>query len=152
MTFPIPRALLALLVALAAVPAPAQMDPAPRHPELRPTLDAFGGEAGLVALADDLVDRLVVDPRTAVFFETTDNDLVRKHLADQFCVILDGDCTYTGRDMATSHAGMGIRHSDFNVLVEILQDAMDARGIPFRAQNRLLAVLAPMHRDIIAPD
>lgn len=26
---------------------------------------------------------------------------------------------------------------------------MDAKGIPFAAQNRMLARLAPMHRDII---
>jgi hemoglobin len=33
--------------------------------------------------------------------------------------------------------------------VEVLQDTMDAQGIPFVAQNRLLAKLAPMHRQII---
>jgi hemoglobin len=33
--------------------------------------------------------------------------------------------------------------------VEVLQDTMDAQGIPFRDQNRLLARLAPMHREII---
>jgi hemoglobin len=26
---------------------------------------------------------------------------------------------------------------------------MDKRGIPFRAQNKLLAVLAPMHREVV---
>ena len=36
-----------------------------------------------------------------------------------------------------------------NALVEVLQDTMDAQGIPFRDQNRLLARLAPMHREII---
>ena len=34
-------------------------------------------------------------------------------------------------------------------LVEVLQLSMDAQGIPFRAQNQLLAQLAPMHRDTI---
>ena len=42
-----------------------------------------------------------------------------------------------------------IRKGDFNALVEVLQQAMDAQGIAFTAQNRLLARLAPMHRDII---
>jgi hemoglobin len=36
----------------------------------------------------------------------------------------------------------------FNALVEDLQKAMSERGIPFRAQNKLLAKLAPLHRDI----
>ena len=39
--------------------------------------------------------------------------------------------------------------ADFNALVEVLQAAMDAQGIPYAAQNRLLALLAPMHRDVI---
>ena len=51
--------------------------------------------------------------------------------------------------MKEAHDGMDITRGDFNALVEVLQDAMDAQGIPFRAQNRLLAQLAPMHRDIV---
>ena len=30
-------------------------------------------------------------------------------------------------------------------------DYMDAKGIPFRKQNEMLALLAPMNRDIITP-
>ena len=41
-----------------------------------------------------------------------------------------------------------IGRGHFNALVEDLQIAMDKRGIPFRAQNRLLAKLAPMYREI----
>jgi len=28
---------------------------------------------------------------------------------------------------------------------------MNAKGIPFARQNQMLALLAPMHRDVIAP-
>ena len=31
-----------------------------------------------------------------------------------------------------------------------LAGLVDADGVPFRTQNRLLALLAPMHRDIVA--
>jgi hypothetical protein len=48
-----------------------------------------------------------------------------------------------------AHDGMDIRRGDFNALVEVLQQSMDAQGITFGAQNRLLAQLAPMHRDIV---
>jgi hemoglobin len=33
--------------------------------------------------------------------------------------------------------------------VENLQWAMDKEGVAFRAQNRLLAILAPMHRTVV---
>jgi hemoglobin len=47
------------------------------------------------------------------------------------------------------HQDMDIDRAAFNRLVEVLQDAMNAKGIPFTDQNRLLARLAPMHRDIV---
>ena len=37
----------------------------------------------------------------------------------------------------------------FNALVEVLQASMAAQGVPFATQNRLLARLAPMHREIV---
>lgn len=142
-----------LALALAAAPAGAAerapMDPAPAHPELRPVLDAFGGVAGLEALMEDFMLALLADPRTRPFFENVEHDRVKRQLVEQFCVILGGECTYTGRDMRESHEGHVITAADFNALVEVLQRSMDRRGIPFRAQNRLLAKLAPMHRDVV---
>lgn len=134
---------------LAGAPANSQMNPAPPHPELRPVLEQFGGEAGLTALMDDFLAILLEDPRMRPFFEHTDQARVKRQLVEQFCVILGGDCVYTGRDMRASHAGLDIARADFNALVEALQLAMDRRGIPFRAQNQLLARLAPMHREVV---
>ena len=49
----------------------------------------------------------------------------------------------------SAHESLDIRKGDFNALVEVLQQSMDAQGIPFRAQNQLLAQLAYMHRDVV---
>jgi hemoglobin len=130
---------------------PGAADPAPADPSLRPVLEQFGGREGLVALMDVFMARLLADPRTRPFFAEADQAAVKRHLVDQFCVILGGDCTYTGRDMKTAHAGMGVDRAAFNALVEDLQAAMRERGIPFHAQNKLLARLAPMHREIEGP-
>lgn len=132
-----------------AEPAVGIPDPAPAHPELREVFDEFGGKAGLTALMDDFMVILLDDPRMAVFFEQVDQQRVKDKLVEQFCVILGGDCEYTGMDMVEAHAGMEVRHADFNILVEDLQIAMTRRGIPTRAQNKLLAKLAPMHREVI---
>jgi hemoglobin len=51
--------------------------------------------------------------------------------------------------MLDSHAQMEIDRADFNALVEDLQTAMNRHDIPFRSQNKLIAELAPMHREII---
>jgi hemoglobin len=127
---------------------PAAMNPAPADPALLPVFKQFGEEAGLVALMDLFMDKLVADPRTRDFFLQSNQAAVKKHLVEQFCVILGGPCTYTGRDMRTAHKGFDIDRGQFNALVELLQQSMSERGIPFRGENKLLAKLAPMHRDI----
>ncbi|HMB55868.1 MAG TPA: group 1 truncated hemoglobin [Arenimonas sp.] len=127
---------------------PTAADPAPADPSLLPVYKAFGEKPGLIALMDDLMRGLLADPRTKPFFENVDQEGVKKHLVEQFCVILGGPCTYTGRDMKTVHAHLDIDRSNFNALVEDLQVAMNKRHIPFHAQNKLLAKLAPMHREI----
>jgi hemoglobin len=132
-----------------APPNPAPPNPAPPHPELAGVFEDFGGRAGLDALMEEFMAVLLADPRMRPFFEKVEHDRVKRQLAEQFCAILGGGCAYSGRDMVAAHAAHGIDRADFNALVEDLQIAMSKRGIPFRAQNKLLAVLAPMHRDVI---
>lgn len=110
---------------------------------------AFGEKAGLVALVDDFMTRLLADPRMAPHFRDSNQKRVKEQLVEQFCEVLGGPCKYRGADMKSAHANLEITKADFNALVEVLQQSMAARGVPFRAQNRLLAKLAPMHRDVI---
>ena len=136
--------LLSLVCALAPVPGFAQeaVDSAALY-------RAFGEKAGISALVDDFVNRMMVDPRIGHFFKNTKPANLKEQLADQFCLLGGGPCKYQGDSMKAAHADLQIRRADFNALVEVLQHSMDARGIPFAAQNRMLALLAPMHRDII---
>jgi hemoglobin len=100
-------------------------------------------------MIDDFVDRLIVDRRIAEIFKAQDIVRLRRTLKEQFCYILNGGCAYTGRTMAAAHKDMGIQTADFNALVEDLQAAMRKEKIAFRAQNRMLAKLAPMHRTTV---
>ncbi|MBA3594900.1 MAG: group 1 truncated hemoglobin [Pseudomonadota bacterium] len=110
---------------------------------------AFGEKAGLVTLMDDFMVRLLADPRTGPHFKPSNQQRVKEQLVDQLCELAGGPCVYKGADMKSAHANLDIKKSDFNALVEVLQQSMDAKGIPFRSQNQMLALLAPMHRDSI---
>lgn len=112
-------------------------------------LDAFNGREGSDRIVDDMLDRSVADPRIAEIFVATDMVRLRRTLKEQFCYILNGGCTYTGRSMQDAHDEIGLQPADMGALVEHLQDAMDAEGVPFRIQNRFLARLAPMRRDVV---
>ncbi len=111
--------------------------------------DAFGGEAGISRIVDDLVELSVNDPRISDIFAASDLLRLRRTLKEQFCYLLAGPCDYTGMDMASSHRDHGITNREFNALVENLQMAMSQQGVSFQAQNKLLAKLAPMQRDIV---
>lgn len=109
----------------------------------------LGGRPGIDAIVGDFVPRLVADPRTGEFFRKTNQAHLKDMLALQFCVVAGGGCTYTGLPMDKAHHDMDISKGDFNALVEVLQASMDAQHVPFATQNRLLARLAPMHREIV---
>ena len=112
---------------------------------------AFGEKAGLVALMDDFMARLLADPRTGPHFQPANQQHVKEQLVEQFCALGGGPCVYKGADMKSSHANLEIKKSDFHALVEVLQVSMDAKGIAFGKQGEMLVLLAPMHRDIITP-
>ena len=143
----------ALCVALASAGAPAQSASPAAAPASAPADDtlfrALGGQPGIASIVGDFVPRLVADPRTSEFFKKTNQDHLKLMLAQQFCVVAGGDGVYTGLPMATAHHDMDISKGDFNALVEVLQASMDAQGVPFPTQNKLLARLAPMHREIV---
>lgn len=109
----------------------------------------LGEQPGLVALVDELVTDLLADPRTNPFFRDIDRSHFKKQLVDQLCEVSGGPCKLVGPDMKKAHASIDVAKRDFNAVVEVLQRSMDTRGIPFSTQNRLLARLAPMHRDIV---
>ena len=110
---------------------------------------AFNGRAGVDRIVDGMLDRSIVDPRIAETFARSDMVRVRRTLKEQFCYILGGGCDYTGRDMASSHADLGLEPADMGALVENLQAAMTTEGVGFHTQNRFLAKLAHMRRDVV---
>lgn len=142
-----PLALACLTLSLIATPVFAQSTP----PASDAVYQAWGGEAGIRAVMEDFVTRLTADPRTGPFFKKANRENLVKRLTEQLCQEAGGPCVYGGVPMKLAHEEMDIGRRDFNALVEVLQQSMDARGIPFAAQNAMLARLAPMHRDIVTP-
>ncbi|MDB5720371.1 MAG: bacterial-like globin family protein [Alphaproteobacteria bacterium] len=110
---------------------------------------AFHGRAGIARVAGDLVDRAYADPVIGEIFKGHDKVRPTRTLFEQFCYIIGAGCTYSGRDMIASHKDLGVQQADMNRLVELLQRAMRDEKVPFAAQNRLLARLAPMRGHVV---
>jgi len=140
-------AALALTTAQAQTSAPANATiPAPADDALFRDL---GGQAGIDRIVGDFVPRLVSDARMGEFFKRANQEHLKQMLGELFCRISGGGCVYTGLSMKLAHQDVDVSRGDFNALVEVLQASMAAQDIPFAVQNRLLARLAPLHRDVV---
>lgn len=112
----------------------------------------LGGQPVIESITSQLIDRSAADPDTArTFQDKVDIPRLKRLLAEQFCVLTDGDCSYSGDSMKEVHAGLGISEAEFFGMVEHLRAILDAHRIKQADKNALLARLAPMQRDIVEP-
>lgn len=109
----------------------------------------LGAQAGVVSLVDGLLLEIEHDAQIVHHFKDTDIARFRKLLIEQICELSGGPCKYTGASMQESHTGFQISAADFDNLVNHLITVMQANQVPMAAQNRLLALLAPMYPDVV---
>ncbi len=109
----------------------------------------LGGRAGIDRLTAAYVEILAADPITGASFSGSNLDRIQRHLGDQFCELGGGPCRYGSDDMRTVHANLCITEAQFHVAVQHLRSLMTELGYPLGVRNRLLALLAPMKRDIV---
>ena len=114
----------------------------------------LGERKAIVAVVDDFVNNCATDKRINAFFAATAKDAARLakfkgNLVDQICEASGGPCKYTGKDMKSAHAGMGITGAEFDALVEDLVGALDRFKVGPREKEQLLGALGPMKTDIV---
>ncbi|RSZ58340.1 group 1 truncated hemoglobin [Massilia atriviolacea] len=113
------------------------------------TYQGLGGQGGIKKIVDTFVPLILADARIRDSFRDTDLKNLSMRLEEQFCALSGGPCTYRGKDMKEIHDGLNITNAQFNALAEDLQAAMDRHGVAPAVQNKLVARLAPMQREIV---
>ena len=112
----------------------------------------LGGYDALAAVTDDFVGRLASDPQLSKFFvgHSTDSlHRIRQLVVDQLCAATGGPCFYTGRDMKTSHKGLGISEADWQVAVKYLVASLDKFKVGEAEKTEVLGLLATLKNDIV---
>ena len=117
--------------------------------QTRSLYERLGGYDSIIAVVDETIKNVVADRRINKFFGGANVPRLRRMLADQICVASGGPCVYAGRDMKSAHAGMGVKSSHFNALVQDLGKALKKFKVPAREQRELVALLAPTKKDIV---
>lgn len=112
----------------------------------------LGGYDAIAAVTDDFLARLASEKQFTRFFGGASEDSMKKlrqHVVDQLCNATGGPCIYTGRDMRTSHKGLGITQSDWDVAVKHLVATLDKFKVPDAEKNEVLGAVSSLKKDIV---
>ena len=112
----------------------------------------LGGYDAIAAVTDDFIGRLVADKTLSRYFVGLSDDSkgkVRGHIIDLVCASTGGPCTYTGRDMKTTHKGLAITENDWNIMAKLFVETLNKFKVPQKEQDELLAIVATTKKDIV---
>jgi hemoglobin len=110
--------------------------------------EQLGGKIKIELITKNLITRIYADERISFLFKDTDKLDLHEKIVDQICMETGGPCIYEGLDMIESHSGFEIKYSEFDAFVEDFILALEDSNVPFRLQNKVLAIFAPMREDI----
>jgi len=111
--------------------------------------DRLGGADAINALTESWVARVGGDDRANGKFVRTDIERLMKEVVDQLCEATGGPCTYTGRSMLETHAGMKVTAGEFDVVMQHLDATLDELNVPKTERDELVSLLRPMRNDIV---
>lgn len=112
----------------------------------------LGGYDAIAAVVDDFIGRLVADKKLAKYFVGHSEDSLKKirmHVIDQLCAATGGPCLYVGRDMRTSHHGLGITGAEWDLAAKHLVETLDKFKVPRAEKNEVLALVGTLRKDIV---
>jgi hemoglobin len=112
----------------------------------------LGGYDAIAAVTDDFIGRLATDKSLQKFFAGHSKDSIgriRQLVVDQLCAATGGPCIYIGRDMKTSHQGMGISEADWNTAAGHLVATLDKFKVPAREKKEVLDAITSLKKDIV---
>jgi len=112
----------------------------------------LGGYDAIAAVADDLVARLRSDAQLGRFWAHRGEDGIRREkqlLVDFLCACAGGPLYYRGRDMATSHKGMGISEGDWQILIGHVNATLDKFSVPAPERQEVLAFVNSTKADMV---
>ena len=131
-----------------APPPPAAAAPAPAASLYK----RLGGYDGIAAVTDDCLPRILKDPSLLGFFAGHSDSArarTRQLIVDMICAATGGPCVYIGRDMRTTHQGLGISEANWTAAVGHLVASLNKLEVAHKEKQELLAIVARFKKDIV---
>lgn len=118
-----------------------------------PTLyERLDGYDGIAAIVDDLLPRLLGDPQLSVYWKGKCKDSLKKDrqlIVDFLASAFGGPVAYLGRDMKTSHDGLGITDDEWNRFIEHTTATLNNLAIGQRERTEFLAAAGGLRGDVV---
>ena len=112
----------------------------------------LGGYDAIAAAVDDLLPRLTSDSQIGVYWRGKCTDSMKRDrqlLIDFACAATGGPTAYVGRDMKTSHAGLGISESDWDVLMRHIAATLQDLGVAEKEKIEFVSLVETLKDDIV---
>jgi len=151
----LPAAFFALLIFGASSAAHSQTNDANKNTETmkqKSLYERLGGYDALAAVSDEFIMRLASSKRIGRFTSGLSEDSqkkLRQHLVEFLCSVTGGSCIYLGRDMKTTHKGLGIDEEDWKEGVKLLTETLDKFKVPEREKTEVLTAVGSLKKDIV---
>jgi hemoglobin len=111
--------------------------------------ERLGGTEGITAIASDLIDIHLANPRIAPRYANSDIEKVKHGAATFFIAGTGGPSVYKGKDMLTTHKGMNIDGAEFLAVLDDALAALQKNNIGQREQEEVLYIFYSMKSDIV---
>jgi hemoglobin len=114
--------------------------------------ERLGGYDAIAAVSDDFIGRLGKSKLLGRFVVGLSDDSkkrLRQHFVDFICNVTGGPCLYLGRDMKTSHSGLGINEKDWAEGVKLLGETLDHFKVPAQEKGEVVGAVASLKKDIV---
>ena len=134
---------------------PVQEEPSVEKPSL---YDRLGGVYNIATVVDDLIDRVMIDPRLNANPRVDEahhrvSPAGFKYLVTELaCSAAGGPQTYSGRSMGDSHRHLMITESEWQAFMDDLQQTLEKFNVPEPEALELIAIVnSTKEAIVIAP-
>jgi|TARA_B110000305_G_C19184642_1_gene513667 hemoglobin len=111
--------------------------------------ERLGGNAGISAIANDLVDNHLTNAAIKTRFAGSDIPALKKTAATFMIAGTGGENAYKGKDMLSAHKGMNISALEFMAVLDDALLALTKNKVGQREQEEVLFILHSMRADIV---
>lgn len=114
--------------------------------------ERLGGYDAISAVVDDFAPKLFNDPVVGKRFFGMGDDTragFRQKNKNLVCIATGGPCKVISRPAAVVHGGLGIKASEFDIVVNHLIDSLNMFKVPEREQQELLTIVGTLRPDIV---